>query len=218
MKIKIAPSILSADFGKLNQEIKEVEPYSDLIHIDVMDGHFVNNITIGPSIVSKIKTKLPLDVHLMISEPLKYAKDFAKAGADIITFHAELFDGKSEKLKKAIEEIRKLKVKVGVVLNPDKPLSIIEPVLDKVDMVLLMTVYAGFPAQKFIEDVLPKIKELRKKCKGDIEVDGGINKDTVKLAVKAGANVIVAGSAVFGQKDRKKAIEEIRKNAEAQNL
>ncbi|MFC1690551.1 ribulose-phosphate 3-epimerase [Nanoarchaeota archaeon] len=213
-KIKIAPSILSADFGKLNEEIKEVEDSSDLIHIDVMDGHFVDNLTIGPCVVKGMKSKLPLDVHLMIEEPLKYAKAFAEAGANIISFHGELFDGKPEELAKAIEEVRSLGVKVGIVLNPDKAISIIEPILDKVDMVLLMTVYAGFGGQKFIEEVLPKIKELRSKFDGDIEIDGGINKETIKLAVEAGANVIVAGNSIFNTEDRKKAIEELRNAAQ----
>jgi ribulose-phosphate 3-epimerase len=213
MKIKIAPSILSADFGKLNEEIKTVERYSDILHVDVMDGHFVPNITIGPSVVKSIKTKLPIDVHLMISEPLKYAPEFAKY-CDMISFHAELFENDIEGLKKAIKKMKALKVKVGLVLNPDKPLSIITPVLDMTDYILIMSVYAGFGGQKFIPTVLKKIKDLRQKYnfRKDIEIDGGINSETIKLAVDAGANIIVAGNAIFGEKDRKIAIEKLRGN------
>lgn len=211
MKIKISPSILSADFGKLNQEIKEIEPYADLLHIDVMDGHFVPNITIGASVVKNIKTKLPVSCHLMISDPVKYAPEFAKY-CDMISFHAELFEN-TAKLKNAIKKIKALKVKIGLVLNPDKPISIITPVLDMSDYVLIMSVYAGFPGQKFIPNVLKKIHLLRTKYnyKKDISIDGGINLTTVKKAVDAGANIIVAGSAIFGKKDRKKAIFDIRK-------
>ena len=211
-KIKIAPSILSANFGKLNEEIREVEPYSDLIHVDIMDGHFVPNITIGPSVVGKIKTKLPVDVHLMISEPLKYASEFAKH-CDMISFHAELFENDLDGLKDAIKKIKSLKVKVGLVLNPDKKLEIIAPALDMSDYILIMSVYAGFGGQKFIPEVLQKIKDLRQKYnyKKDIEIDGGINDKTAKLAVDAGATVLISGSYIFDSKDRKKAIETLKK-------
>ncbi len=210
-KIKIAPSLLSAYFGKLNEEIKEVEPYSDIIHVDVMDGHFVPNITIGPAVVKSVKTKLPIDAHLMISEPLKYAPEFAKY-CDMLSFHAELFENDLNGLKEAIKKIKALKVKVGLVLNPDKPISIITPVLDMSDYVLIMSVYAGFGGQKFIPDVLEKIKDLRKKYnyKKDIEIDGGINPKTVKLAVEGGANILVAGNYIFGEKDRRKAIQNLK--------
>ena len=210
--MKIAPSILSADFGKLNQEIKEIEPYVDLLHVDVMDGHFVPNITMGPSVVKDIKTKLPVSCHLMISDPVTYAPEFAKY-CNMISFHAELFENDLPKLKNAIKKIKALKVKVGLVLNPDKPISIITPVLDMSDYVLIMSVYAGFPGQKFILGVLKKIHELRTKYnyKKDISIDGGINLTTIKKAVDAGANVIVVGSAIFGKKDRKKAIQDLRK-------
>ena len=210
--VKISPSILSADFGKLNQEIKEIEPYADLLHIDVMDGHFVPNITMGPSVVKDIKTKLPVSCHLMISDPVTYAPEFAKY-CNMISFHAELFENDLPKLKNAIKKIKALKVKVGLVLNPDKPISIITPVLDMSDYVLIMSVYAGFPGQKFILGVLKKIHELRTKYnyKKDISIDGGINLTTIKKAVDAGANVIVVGSAIFGKKDRKKAIQDLRK-------
>ncbi|MBN1502423.1 ribulose-phosphate 3-epimerase [Candidatus Woesearchaeota archaeon] len=211
MDVKIAPSILSADFGRLNEDIKTIEPYADLLHVDVMDGNFVPNITIGPCVVRKIKTKLPIDVHLMISEPLKYGPEFAKAGASMISFHGELFESDKDGLVHAVEEIKKLNVKVGVVLNPDKRLEIIKPVLDKVDFVLLMSVYAGFGGQKFIPEVLEKIKDLRKIFSGDIQVDGGINDKTAELVVKAGANVLVAGTYIFDSKDRKKAIESLKR-------
>lgn len=212
-KIKIAPSILSADFGKLNEEIKGVESSADLIHVDVMDGHFVKNITIGPPIVKSIKTKKPLDVHLMIEEPEKYVEAFAKAGAYNITFHAEVVS--KEKRKDLIKKIKALGCKVGVAINPDKKIELIKDVLDKVDMVLLMTVFPGFGGQKFIMGVVPRIKELRKlKPNLDIEIDGGIDAETIKIAAKAGANMFVAGSAIFGKDDRKKAINDLRKNAE----
>ena len=174
MKVKISPSILSADFGILNKEIKEIEPYADILHVDVMDGHFVPNITIGPAVVKNIKTKLPISCHLMISDPVKYAPDFSKY-CDMISFHAELFN--TIKLKNAIRKIKALKVKVGLVLNPDKPLSIITPVLDMSDYVLIMSVYAGFPGQKFMPGVLKKIKDLRTKYnyKKDISIDCCIN-------------------------------------------
>jgi len=208
--VKIAPSILSADFGRLNEEIKQIEPYADLLHIDVMDGHFVPNITIGPVVVKHIKTKLIKDVHLMISEPVKYASEFAKY-CDMISFHAELFENNVEGLKRAINEIKKTGVKLGLVLNPDKPLSIILPVMDMTDYILIMSVYAGFGGQKFIPEVLDKIRELRNNnYKKDIEIDGGITPDTAKLAREAGATILVAGSTIFGKKDRKQAIQNLR--------
>ncbi|MBN2368752.1 ribulose-phosphate 3-epimerase [Candidatus Woesearchaeota archaeon] len=209
--IKIAPSILSADFGRMNEEIKEIEDCADLLHVDVMDGHFVPNLTIGPVVVRAIKTKLPVDVHLMISDPVKYAKEFSPY-CSMISFHAELFENNPSALRASILAIRKLGVKVGLVLNPDKDLPILLPVLDMTDFILIMSVYAGFGGQKFIPEVLQKIRDLRSKYgyeKG-IEIDGGINKKTIGRAVEAGANIIVAGSAIFGQKDRKKAIEELR--------
>lgn len=214
MKIKIAPSILSADFAKLGEEIKDVEAGgAELIHIDVMDGHFVPNITIGPLIVDAIRphTKLPLDVHLMIEQPEKYVADFAKAGADIITIHQEA----TVHLHRAIHQIKELGVKVGVALNPATSLSTIEDILPDLDMILLMTVNPGFGGQKFIPSVLNKINRLRNTLtemnlsQMDIEVDGGVNELTAKKVIDAGANILVAGSAVFGQLDRKKAIQSI---------
>ena len=211
MKIKIAPSILSADFGRLNDEIKTIEPYSDLLHVDVMDGHFVPNITIGPAVVKSIKTKLPLDCHLMITEPVKFAPEFAKY-CQMISFHAELFENDMAGLKDAILKIKKEKVKVGLALNHDKKLDLILPVLELCDYILIMSVYAGFGGQKFIPEVLEKIKELRTKhnFKKDIEIDGGINLETAKLAVITGANVLVSGNYIFNSKDRKKAVQSLK--------
>ena len=205
--IKIAPSILSADFGKLNQEIAEVEPYCDWIHVDVMDGHFVPNITIGPVIVKSIKSKLPLDCHLMIENPEKYIEAFVSSGADHITIHQETCDD----LLKIIKQIKDLKVKAGVSINPATSLKTIKHVIDKVDLVLIMSVNPGFGGQKFMLEVLEKISELRAQNTDlDIVVDGGINEETAKLAVKAGANVLVAGSYIFGAKDRCSAIAKLK--------
>ncbi|CAF1750129.1 Ribulose-phosphate 3-epimerase [Bacillus subtilis] len=213
--IKVAPSILSADFAALGNEIKDVEKGgADCIHIDVMDGHFVPNITIGPLIVEAVRpvTDLPLDVHLMIEEPDRYIPAFAKAGADILSVHAEA----CPHLHRTIQLIKEQGVKAGVVLNPHTPVQVIEHVFDDLDLVLLMTVNPGFGGQKFIHSVLPKIKEVKRmadeKGKKDllIEVDGGVNKETASLVIEAGANLLVAGSAVYGQSDRKKAISEIR--------
>ena len=207
MKIKIAPSILSADFGNLNKDVKSVEKDSDLIHVDVMDGHFVPNISIGALVVSKIKSKRPLDVHLMIENPEKYVEFFAKAGAAIITVHAEA----TKDLKGLLEKIKSYGVKAGVSIKPKTPISKIQKVLDLVDMVLVMTVEPGFGGQKFIEKMMDKVKALRaKKPKLDIEVDGGINEETAKIAVKAGANILVAGSYIFGAKNKKKAIDSLK--------
>ncbi|KEF39838.1 ribulose-5-phosphate 3-epimerase [Schinkia azotoformans MEV2011] len=212
--IKIAPSILSADFAKLGEEIKDVENGgADYIHVDVMDGHFVPNITIGPLIVNAIRptTKLPLDVHLMIENPDLYIPEFAKAGADIITVHVEA----CRHLHRTLHLIKDNAVKAGVVLNPATPVNMIEHILDDIDMVLFMTVNPGFGGQKFIHSVLPKIKTIadmihERGLDIEIEVDGGVNPETAKLCIEAGANVLVAGSAVFNKEDRKKAIEAIR--------
>ncbi len=207
MNIKIAPSILSADFGKLNEEIASVEPYVDLLHVDVMDGHFVPNITIGAPVVQCIKSKLPLDLHLMIEHPERYVEDFVKAGAASITVHQEA----CRHLHRVIQQIKSLGVKAAVSINPATPLEMIEEVLDDVDMVLIMSVNPGFGGQKFIEGALGKIAELRKlKPDLDIEVDGGINAETAKKCVEAGANILVAGSYIFGAKDRQQAIQSLR--------
>lgn len=210
--LKIAPSLLAADFSTLAAEIRRVEEGGcDMLHLDVMDGHFVPNLTIGPFIVAAIRklTKLPLDTHLMIENPEKYVAEFAKAGSDIITVHAEA----CKDLGKLLDQIGSLGAKRGVSLKPATPLSAVEPFLDKTDMVLLMTVNPGFGGQSFMREVLPKIEALRKIYAGDIEVDGGINKDTSKETVKAGANVLVAGTAIFGKPDARQAIKDLREAA-----
>ncbi|MBU8768528.1 ribulose-phosphate 3-epimerase [Cytobacillus oceanisediminis] len=212
--VKIAPSILSADFSKLGEEIKDVERGgADYIHVDVMDGHFVPNITIGPLIVDAIRpvTKLPLDVHLMIENPDNYIEAFANAGADYITVHAEA----CKHLHRTIHFIKSFGVKAGVVLNPATPVNMIEHIIDDIDMVLLMTVNPGFGGQKFIPGVLPKVKAVKEMAdaKGlniEIEVDGGVNEETAQLCIEAGANVLVAGSAIYNQKDRAVAIAALK--------
>ena len=208
-KILIAPSLLSCDFTKLGREVKKVEAAgADLLHIDVMDGHFVPNITIGVPVVKSLSkiAKRPLDVHLMIENPQDYIKPFAEAGADILTIHIEA----CKDAKKTLKEIKRLGVKPCICLKPKTSLSSIKKYLDYVDMVLMMTVNPGFGGQAFIGSVLPKIKQLRQIFKKDIEVDGGINPQTAKLVKNAGANVLVAGTAVFGKKDYRKAIEQLR--------
>lgn len=212
--IKIAPSILSANFAKLGEEVKDVEVNgADYIHVDVMDGHFVPNMTIGPLVVEAIRpvTHLPLDVHLMIENPDNYIPSFAKAGADIISVHVEA----CPHLHRTIHHIKDLGIKAGVVLNPATPVSMIEPIIDDVDLVLLMTVNPGFGGQAFIPAVLSKIQEVYQIVKErnltiDIEVDGGVNEVTAKQCIDAGANVLVAGSAIYNKTDRKKAIETLR--------
>ncbi|WP_100403082.1 ribulose-phosphate 3-epimerase [Bacillus sp. FJAT-42315] len=216
--VKIAPSILSADFSRLGEEIKDVEMGgADIIHVDVMDGHFVPNITIGPLIVDAIRpiTKLPLDVHLMIENPDQYIEAFAKAGADYITVHVEA----CPHLHRTIQLIRSHGVKAGVVLNPATPAQMIEHILEDIDMVLLMTVNPGFGGQSFIHSVVPKIRQVKQMIdeKGldvEIEIDGGVNIETAKLCTEAGASILVAGSAVYNKEDRKQAIDEIRAAAE----
>jgi ribulose-phosphate 3-epimerase len=214
--LTIAPSILSADFSKLGAEIADVEKGgADWIHVDVMDGHFVPNITIGPLIVEAIRphTALPLDVHLMITNPDAYIPAFVKAGADLISVHVEA----CTHLHRTLSFIKEHSVKAGVVLNPATSLSSIEFVMDEaLDYVLLMTVNPGFGGQKFIDGMLPKITKLRNMLdeRGlqhvDIEVDGGVNADTARQVAAAGANVLVAGNAVFGRVDRAEAIQQIR--------
>ncbi|UFJ41990.1 ribulose-phosphate 3-epimerase [Brevibacillus humidisoli] len=213
--VKIAPSILSADFAKLGDEIRDVERGgADWIHVDVMDGHFVPNITIGPLIVEAIRpvTTLPLDVHLMIEEPDRYIPQFVKSGADILSVHQEA----CRHLHRTVHLIKDQGAKAGVVLNPATPLVTIESILEDVDMVLFMTVNPGFGGQRFIHSVLPKIRSLRQLLEErglthvEIEVDGGVNPDTARLCQQAGASVLVAGSAVFNQADRAQAIAAIR--------
>lgn len=210
-KILVAPSLLSADFGCLAQEIGKVEAAgADLLHIDVMDGHFVPNITIGPVVVKYIRkvTKLPLDVHLMIENPGKYVDSFVSAGSDMITMHIETISNAS--FKKQAVSLKKKGIKVGISLNPATPLAKIKKLLPFVDFVLVMSVNPGFSGQAFIPAALGKIKKLREIFKGDIAVDGGINEDTAQKAVRAGANVLAAGSYIFGARNIKAAIERIR--------
>ena len=199
--IKISPSILSSDFSILGDEIKNLEKAgADLIHVDVMDGHFVQNITMGPPIIKMVRkcTKLPFDVHLMISPVEKYIKAFADAGSDIITIHPEATDN----LKRAVSTIKSLGKKAGVSLNPKTPISALMDVINEIDLILIMSVNPGFAGQNFMSEVLPKVSELRKmindkKLKIDIEIDGGINFETAPLAVKAGANILVSGTTIF---------------------
>ena len=212
-KIQISPSILSADFSQLGNEIKRLEDAgADMIHVDVMDGHFVPNLTIGPPVIEalKKKTKIPFDVHLMISPVHKYIEAYSKAGADIITIHPEA----TEDLKTSILKIKELKKKVGVSLNPETNIDIILKFLDQIDLVLIMSVNPGFGGQKFMPEVLTKVKELKKiqeerKLNFDIEIDGGINFENNKKAIDAGANILVSGTTIFKSNngDIKKNIE-----------
>ncbi len=209
--IKIAPSLLSADFGRLPAEIDDVtRGGADLLHLDVMDGHFVPNITFGPFIVRAIRniTELPLDCHLMIEDPLTYGPQFAKAGADIVTFHVELDQNPND----VFDAIEAEGAKAGMVVNPATDVRKLEPWLDRCAMVLIMSVVPGFGGQAFMPEVLDKIPLLKNELgyKGDIELDGGVSPKTAAACREAGANVLVAGSAIFGQEDRAKMIRAIR--------
>lgn len=219
MMIQIAPSILAANFAKLGEEVKEVEQAgAQLIHIDVMDGHFVPNISFGSIVLDAIRplTKLPLDVHLMIENPDQYIEQFAKAGADYITVHVEA----CRHLHRTIQLIRSFGVKAGVVLNPHTPIESIQHILEDIDMVLLMTVNPGFGGQKFIHSVVPKIEALSTIIKERgldiaIEIDGGITAETIVPCAQAGATIFVAGSAIYCKEDRTAALQEILLAGEA---
>ncbi len=214
--IKVAPSILSADFSRLGDQIKAVEAAgADIIHIDVMDGHFVPNITIGPLIVEAARrsTKLPLDVHLMITNPELYIADFAKAGADYLAVHAET----AFHLHRLVQSIKEHKVKAAVALNPATPLSVLDHILPDLDMVVIMSVNPGFGGQSFIPSAMEKIRELRKRIDSaglqiELEVDGGVKPSNAAEIAAAGADILVAGSAVFGAKDYAAAIKSIKRN------
>jgi len=215
---KIAPSILSCNFSKLGEEIESLEKAgADLIHIDVMDGHFVPNITIGPEVIKKIRplTKVPFDVHLMISPVDNFIEDFANAGSDIITIHPEA----TKDLKKSIELIKKFDKKVGISLNPDSEISLVEPYLNDIDLILVMSVNPGFAGQKFKPEVLKKLEKIKKiivskNLKIDLEIDGGINFQNSIDAKNAGANILVSGSTIFNENngDLKKNIDLLRTN------
>lgn len=212
-QIKIAPSILAGNFGFLADSAKAVRE-ADVLHVDVMDGHFVPNITIGPQAVGSIKesSSLPLDVHLMISDPLKYAPEFAKNGANNITFHVEAVTNP----RQVIQKIKSLGVRCGIALKPKTSFEAVKEFMNDIDLLLIMTVEPGFGGQKFMADMLPKIEKAKSfilKNNIDIEVDGGIDLDTASLVVQAGANVLVAGSAIYGKPDISKAIQDLRNSA-----
>lgn len=214
-KIKIAPSMLSADFSRFGDEVKDIVACgADLLHLDVMDGNFVKNISFGPKFIKEARpyTDAIFDAHLMILNPWNYIERFANAGADIITVH---YEACKDRLKDTLKAIKSLGVKCGAVINPDTPVSVLNSVIEECDMILLMSVFPGFGGQKFIEDVLPKIAEARALVEKigkdvDVEIDGGITRDNVEKVKRAGANVIVAGSTVFNEKDRAAVIKYLR--------
>ena len=205
----IAPSLLSCDFSRLKSEIEEVEKAGcDWLHLDVMDGHFVPNLTIGPVVISWIRksTRLPLDVHLMIEEPIRYLESFRKAGSDTLTVHVEA----CRDVSKTLEAVRKSGAQCGISLRPKTPVETLFPFLEALDLILVMTVEPGFGGQPFMPEMLEKVRALRSRFRGKISVDGGIDPKTAPLAVAAGVDVLVAGTSIFGQKDRSQAIKELR--------
>lgn len=213
---RIAPSLLAADFAHLADEVARIEAGgAEVLHLDIMDGHFVPNISFGVPVIEKLRprSKLFFDTHLMITEPLKYAESFVKAGSDLLTFHIEVTD----EPMRVVDHVRSLGVNVGITLNPGTPVSAITPVVGAVDLVLVMSVWPGFGGQKFIPESLDKLRELSKIMRPEqrLEIDGGIGPETVQQAVQAGADTLVAGSAVFGQPDPVRAMEELHRMAAA---
>ncbi len=210
MNIFITPSILSADLGHLQDEIASVEAYADWLQVDVMDGHFVPNLSFGAPVLKKIKTKLPLDIHLMVSNPKDRITEFAALGVQNITFHAEAVTGTEER-RALIQAIRKMKATAGIALNPETSVSAIDDVISEIDLVLIMSVHPGFGGQKFLQESLEKVRDIRVKFpKLMIQIDGGIDTASAPKAIEAGANNLVAGTAIFGSKDREAAIKALR--------